>query len=173
MTPAHQISGVEGACTGLMDVFYAQRVCPVGKPCGWPNCVSPQRRACVYDAIFFGKNVCKVNMLLLPCLCTANSGLVLLHNWPTIGRRRCCARFPYRWDGEHAEGIRDHARLWKAIRPPLRCACGRHWQGESRDDNSGRYPRAYRSAQQCAHPGTAALSPGSSASAAPWPCAMR
>ena len=41
MTPANQIAGFEGACTGRMDVFFAQGVCPVGKPCDWPNCVAP------------------------------------------------------------------------------------------------------------------------------------
>src|ERR1700760_1908330 len=37
MRPAHQISGVGGACTGLVDVFHTQRVCPVGNPCSLPN----------------------------------------------------------------------------------------------------------------------------------------
>jgi len=58
MTLPHQISWVVGVCSEMMDVFHAQRVCPVGNPCGWPNCVPPQRRACVYDAVFFGRNVC-------------------------------------------------------------------------------------------------------------------
>jgi hypothetical protein len=38
MTSAQQMSGVAGACSGMLDVFYAQRVCPVGNPCGWPDC---------------------------------------------------------------------------------------------------------------------------------------
>ena len=58
MTLAQQMSGVVGACSGMLDVFYAQRVCPVGNPCGWPDCVPSQRRACVYDAAFLGSNVC-------------------------------------------------------------------------------------------------------------------
>jgi hypothetical protein len=32
MTSAHQVSDVAGACSGMMDVFHAQRVCPVGNP---------------------------------------------------------------------------------------------------------------------------------------------
>src|SRR3954453_14303921 len=78
MTLSHQMSGVVGACSGMMDVFHAQRVCPVWNPCGWPNCVPPQRRACVYDAVFFGRNVCQINVLSSPCLCTANSGQTML-----------------------------------------------------------------------------------------------
>src|ERR1700746_1212610 len=39
MRPAHQISGVGGACTGLVDVFHTQRVCPVGNPCSLPRAV--------------------------------------------------------------------------------------------------------------------------------------
>src|SRR3954449_8454182 len=74
MTSAHQMSGVAGACSGMMDVFHAQRVCPVWNPCGWPNCVPPQRRACVYDAVFFGRNIYQINVLSSLCLCTANSG---------------------------------------------------------------------------------------------------
>ena len=75
MTSAHQMLDVAGACSGMMDVFHVQRVCPVGNPCGWPNWVPPQRRACVYDAISFGRNLCRINVLSLPCLCTANSGI--------------------------------------------------------------------------------------------------
>jgi hypothetical protein len=58
MTPAHQMSGVAGCLLGMMDVFHAQRVCPVENPCGWSNCVPPKPRACVYDAVFFGRNMC-------------------------------------------------------------------------------------------------------------------
>jgi hypothetical protein len=58
MTPAYQISGVGGACTGTVDVFHTHRVCPAGNPCSLPNCAPPQRCAYVYDAIFFGRNVC-------------------------------------------------------------------------------------------------------------------
>jgi len=42
----------------LLGVFHAQRVCLAGNPCGWPNRVPPQRRVCVYDAVFFNRNVC-------------------------------------------------------------------------------------------------------------------
>ena len=63
MTSAHQVSDVAGACSGMMDVFHAQRVCPVWNPCDWPNCVPPQRRACVYNAVFFGRNICRINAL--------------------------------------------------------------------------------------------------------------
>ena len=63
MRPAHQISGVEGACTGMVDVFHTQRVCPVGNPCNLPNCIPPQRCAYVYDTIFFGRSVCYINVL--------------------------------------------------------------------------------------------------------------
>src|SRR3954447_24236590 len=77
MTSAHQVPGVAGACSGMMDVFHGQRVCPVWNPCGWPNCVPPQRRACVYDAVFFGRNICQINVLSSLCLCTANSGLAI------------------------------------------------------------------------------------------------
>ena len=58
MMPAYQISGVGGACTGTVDVFHTHRVCPAGNPCSLPNCAPPQRCAYVYDAIFFGRNVC-------------------------------------------------------------------------------------------------------------------
>src|ERR1700757_2368293 len=76
-----------GVCSEMMDVFHIQRVCPVGNPCSWPNCVPPQRRVCVYDAVFFGRNICRINVLSSPCLCTANSGLrerVLLPNPVTV-----------------------------------------------------------------------------------------
>jgi hypothetical protein len=72
--------GVADVCLEMMDVVYALRVCPVGNPCGWPNCVPPQRRACVYDTVFFSRNVCRINVLLSPCLCTANSGLRIHDN---------------------------------------------------------------------------------------------
>src|SRR4051794_33303175 len=74
MTSAHQMLGVMGTCSGMIDVSHAQRVCPVWNPCNWPNCVPPQRRACVYDAVFFGRNICQINVLSSLCLCTANSG---------------------------------------------------------------------------------------------------
>jgi hypothetical protein len=41
MTSAHQVSDVAGACSGMMDVFHAQRVCPGGNPYDWPDLVSP------------------------------------------------------------------------------------------------------------------------------------
>jgi hypothetical protein len=56
MTLAHQMSGVMGAYSGMIGVFHAQCVCPVGNPCNWPNYVPPQRRACVYDVVFFDRN---------------------------------------------------------------------------------------------------------------------
>src|SRR4051812_1217569 len=68
------MSGVVGACSGIMDVFHAQRVCPVENPCVWPNCVPPRRRTCAYDAVFVGRNMARINVLSSPCLCTANSG---------------------------------------------------------------------------------------------------
>src|SRR5690348_10991647 len=69
------MSGMAGACSGIMDVFHAQRVCPVENPYVWPECVPPRRRTCVYDAVFFSRNMGRINMLSSPCLCTANSGL--------------------------------------------------------------------------------------------------
>jgi hypothetical protein len=68
------MSGVAGVCSGIMAVFHAQRVCPVENPCVWPSWVPPRRRACVYDAIFFGRSTSRINVLSSPCLCTANSG---------------------------------------------------------------------------------------------------
>jgi hypothetical protein len=74
MTLAHQMSGVMGAYSGMIGVFHAQRVCPVGNPCSWANCVPPQRRGCVYDVVFFGRDACCISVLSSTCLCTANSG---------------------------------------------------------------------------------------------------
>src|SRR3954452_8695914 len=109
MTSAHQISGVAGVCSKMMDVFHAQRVCPVGNPCGWPHCVPPQRRACVYDAVFFGRNGCRINVLLSPCVRGAKVWVdfAFIRNVPkSIFKKRrnsvsvvpvggvCCTRLP-------------------------------------------------------------------------------
>jgi hypothetical protein len=41
MTSAHQVSDVAGACSGMMGVFHAWRVCPGGNPYDWLDCVPP------------------------------------------------------------------------------------------------------------------------------------
>jgi hypothetical protein len=41
MTSTHQVSDVATACSTMMDVFYAYRVCPGGNPYDWLDHVLP------------------------------------------------------------------------------------------------------------------------------------